>query len=129
MRVNEEKNLPLAHGVSTRNIDPDRFIKLEKVRKGHCDVCGKRWVRYVEKGDPGRVLCERCMSKAVTREIMSVTTLPGTVNLSGLSRVDKDIGRCSICGIGNASWIGERVKICDLCYKREEKSGGGSCRS
>ena len=129
LRLNKEHNLPLTHRVSTRNIDPDRFIKLEKVRKSHCDVCGKRWVRYVEKGDPGRVLCERCMSKAVTREIMSVTTLPGTVNLSGLSRVDKGIGRCSICSIGNASWIGERVKICDLCYKREEKSGGGSCRS
>jgi len=130
IRVNEGEKLPPTHRGLTRDIGPDRFIKLERVRKGRCDVCGKRWVRYVEKGDPGRCLCDRCMSKAVTREIMSVTTLPGTVNLSGFSRVNKGIGRCDICGIGNASWTGpDGVKICDLCYKREERSGGVLCRS
>ena len=136
MMEDEGDKLPPSGRLKVKDIDPGRFVRLDRVRKGRCSVCDRRWVRFVLKVrvgkecDPGVAVCERCMSGAVSREIMSVRTLPGTLNLSGFSRVDKGIGRCSICGIGNASWIGpEDIKICDLCYKREERSGGGSCHS
>jgi hypothetical protein len=114
---------PGEYKLKHEKIDPDKFYKLEEVRKGRCDICGKRGVRYVEKGDSGRALCERCMSKAVTREIMSARTLPGTVNIAGMIRVEKSIGKCDICNVGHASWVSDRVKICDTCYNREKRSG------
>ena len=118
------------HRLKIEDIDPGKFHKIDKVGKGPCDVCGKRWISYMERDYPGKrpdsythKVCDRCMSKAVTREIMSVRTLPGTVNIQGLSHVNKSIGRCDICGMSHASWSGNGIKLCDTCYSREKRTG------
>jgi len=118
------------HRLKIEDIDPGKFHKIDKVGKGPCDVCGKRWISYIERDYPGKrpdsythKVCDRCMSKAVTREIMSVRTLPGTVNIQGLSHVNKSIGRCDICGMSHASWSGNGIKLCDTCYSREKRTG------
>ena len=34
---------------------------------------------------------------------MSVRTLPGTINVAGMSKVHKSIGKCDVCGVSHAS--------------------------
>ena len=122
-------NLPPGeHRLTMENLHPDRFHKADVITKGPCDVCGRKWISYVENwyhgkdpGKPNLLVCERCMSKSVAREIMSVRTLPGTVNLSGLSKVNRSIGKCDICGVASATWSGQDIQICDMCYKRENR--------
>ena len=36
------------------DVDPGKFHKVDEVRKGPCDVCGKRWVTYIEGCIRGR---------------------------------------------------------------------------
>lgn len=110
-------------------IDPEGFVKLSGVKKGPCTVCGGKWVMYIEKSalmkdeeQNPHVICERCYSKAVARISLSYVTIPGTVNVSGMVRADKDYGRCKVCGLGGVSWYDPDTKtgICDLCYSREK---------
>jgi len=65
------------------------------------------------------------MSKAVTKEIMSVRTLPGMIDIIGMNKIHKSIGKCDVCKVAPASWLGGGVKLCETCYKRESRQVTG----
>jgi hypothetical protein len=65
------------------------------------------------------------MSKAITKEIMSVRTLPETINVAGMMKVYKGIGKCDVCKVAPASWLGGGVKLCETCHQREARQATG----
>ena len=70
-----------------------------------------------------RRLCKRCYGAAVEREQAKVAPLPGTVDLSTLTRVTASVGRCGLCGLAPATWKGDAGRLCDACYQREIRRG------
>ena len=53
-------------------------------------------------------------------EQMASVPLPGTIDVSGCTRVTAEVGKCSVCGIEKAVWIDREgsVKLCEHCYGR-----------
>gem|GEM_PF-1388883 len=136
IKENKEEKLPLTSRLKAKDLDPDRFHKVDGIWKGPCAVCGRKWVQYEEnchhrkeRKGPNLLVCQKCMDKAVSRKILSFRTIPGTVRLPELKKVSKSIGKCDICGTANATWSGPGIRICSLCYEREAAAGGGAvCR-
>jgi hypothetical protein len=124
---------PLAvNNDSSRHVRACDYKKLEPPEpKTPCYSCGRKGSWYVEKytaerrarpkdQQVARRLCRSCYNEAVKEEQTASVPLPGTVEISRCARVTADIGKCSICKIGNAVWFDREtgVKLCEHCYGR-----------
>ncbi len=100
--------------------------------RAKCHACGKKGVAYIEKFTPGREnrkkeparrICRRCYDAAVRRDRAAAPPLPGVINLTGLKRTSKEIGRCTVCQLGVAVYSDSDagVKLCEACYNREQR--------
>jgi hypothetical protein len=148
------ENVEIQHGISTRKIPhdvrehapiPPVEIRAGDYRKADypdrvpCSCCGKRgdsW--FIEKltrervnnpALPARRLCRTCHGDALLKEQASGVPLPGILPVGSMVKVNRDLGRCSVCDIGSAAWYDEatKVKLCDYCYNREiARQAGGS---
>ncbi|MCA1917192.1 hypothetical protein [Methanospirillum hungatei] len=113
------------------DIHPDMFHLAERLPNQACDSCGRKGVTYREKGGgknpPGqkrRMICERCYSAAVSREVMTYRALPGVLPLHSMKQTDRSLGRCHLCRLHPVTWIDDETKIglCERCYHRERFS-------
>ena len=113
------------------DIHPDMFHLAERIPDQICDCCGRKGVTYREKGGgknpPGqkrRLICERCYSTAVSREVMTYRALPGVLPLHSMKQTDRSLGRCHLCHLHPVTWIDDETKIglCERCYHRERFS-------
>jgi hypothetical protein len=106
-----------------------------------CWKCGRRTVSYIEKLTKSRLsrpkgrqdvrkICRKCFDAAVRREQAATPPLPGVVDLSSLVRVTSQVGKCSVCHMGNTAWRdpGADLGLCEACYSREcrGRAKGGS---
>lgn len=100
-----------------------------------CRVCGRKGTDYIEKltaerkARPDKVayrICRKCYQAAVRIGQASAPPLHGTIVLSRMVRITKDIGRCSVCNLGPAIFTDKEAgtKICQQCYDRETKAAG-----
>jgi hypothetical protein len=100
--------------------------------RAKCHSCGKKGVAYIEKftpgrekrkKDPARRICRRCYDAAVRRDRAAAPPLPGVISLTGLKRISKEIGRCTVCQLGVAVYsdTDAGVKLCEACYSREQR--------
>jgi|GEM_PF-129916 len=112
-------------------ITPDMFLMTRGRRTQPCEICGKEGATYREKGTASdshphkrRMICERCYSKAVSREVLTYRALPGVLPLEAMKRTDRSLGRCSLCNLHPVTWFDEETKIglCERCYYRERFS-------
>ena len=104
-------------------IDPHAFVAIDGLKWEACAVCGTKLSFYREKWFHGmtelRRLCKRCYGAAVEREQAKIAPLPGTVDLSTMTRVTASVGRCGLCGLEAAAWSGNAGRLCEVCYQRE----------
>jgi len=97
-----------------------------------CHCCGKKGSRYVEKltaerkarpkdKQEARKLCRKCYDAAAQRDHAAVSPLPGMIDLVGMERHSPNIGKCSVCNLGSATYLNEEtgVKLCEHCHERE----------
>ncbi len=121
-------------GCSISSIDPKNFIRIDGFPEQRtCSVCGKRQVQYKERRyaerrrskHGRRWLCVSCFRHAVSREVASVTALPGVIDPDTFLHRE-DGGTCDLCGIRPASWSdpGDRTRLCTACYEREKQNTG-----
>jgi len=125
-------------------VEPDDYKKLDPAIRGPCDLCGSRVVDYIEKVTedrrknrnnlPARRICKKCLEKARKKKSQSFRSLPGALNVAGMSRVYVDLGRCMICNSAKATWKDpdNQSCICDSCYANaggDLSSEGDLCRS
>jgi hypothetical protein len=155
------ENVDVQPGISTRKIPHDvrehapippgeiyagDYRKADYPDRLPCACCGRRgdsW--FIEKlprervsnpALPARRLCRTCHRDALLKEQASGVPLTGILPVGSMTKVDRDLGRCSVCNIGSAAWYDEatKVKLCDYCYNREiaRQSGGseqeGTCQ-
>ncbi len=98
----------------------------------HCHCCGKKGSWYVEKltaerkarpkdERAARRVCRMCYDAAVHRDRASAPPLPGMINLLGMERHFPNIGKCSVCNLGSATYLNKEtgVKLCEACHTRE----------
>lgn len=112
------------------DINPNMFHLTERMADQVCDCCGRKGVHYREKGggttsgQKRRMICERCYSKAVSREVMTFQALPGVLPLHSMKQTDRSLGRCHLCKLHPITWFDEDSKIglCERCYHRERFS-------
>ena len=113
------------------DIHPDMFHLAERIPDQICDCCGRKGVTYREKGGwknpPGekrRMICDRCYSAAVSREVMTFRALPGVLPLQSMKQTDRSLGRCHLCHLHPVTWVDDETKIglCERCYHRERFS-------
>jgi hypothetical protein len=116
-----------------RTVRASDYKPLNAPENGPCYACGKKEAWYVEKLTPerkarprdqqgARRICRTCYREALRAEQEATQPLPGTIDLSGCSRVSTDLGRCSVCGLEKATWAGPAntgVRLCEYCYGRE----------
>jgi hypothetical protein len=124
--------LPLQHDPPNTSqkfeVDPDDYKKLDMSLRGPCNLCGSRYVEYIEKvtedrrknrnNEPARRICKKCLAKAKKKKSETFRSLPGILNTAGMKRVNTDLGRCTICNSGKAVWKDSENQacICDSCY-------------
>ena len=97
-----------------------------------CYCCGKKGSWYVEKltterrarpkdKQIARRVCRKCYDAAVYRDRASAPPLPGMIDLFGMERHYPNIGKCSVCDLGSATYLNEKtgVKLCEACHARE----------
>ncbi|MCX6690646.1 MAG: hypothetical protein NTW33_01015, partial [Methanoregula sp.] len=100
-----------------------------------CVSCGRKGVDYIEKVTPAREsrkdklavrICKKCFEVATRKEQTRAPPLPGTIVLSRMVRISKDIGRCTVCNLGKAMFIDKEatVHLCQQCYEREARAVG-----
>ncbi|PWR73946.1 hypothetical protein [Methanospirillum lacunae] len=101
---------------------------LDLAIRGPCDLCGSRYVEYIEKVTedrrknrnnlPARRICKKCLGKAKKKKSETFRSLPGVLNIAGMKRVYTDLGRCKICHSGKATWrdSDNQTCVCDSCY-------------
>lgn len=55
-------------------------------------------------------------------------TLPGVIPLAGLTRCDRDLGRCQVCDKEKVAWWSREddIRLCNRCYLKELVRGRGS---
>jgi hypothetical protein len=100
-----------------------------------CHVCGRKGASYVEKltkerlsrpeGDrDARRICRRCYQAAARRDRASAPVLPGIINPAAFVRLNRPVGRCSVCHLETAAWRdpGADLDLCDACYARENRN-------
>jgi len=113
------------------DINPGMFLMTERVHTQSCDSCGKAGVQYREKGtgktpqgQKKRMICKRCYSKAVSREVLTFRALPGVLPLNTMTRTSRSLGRCHLCSLHPITWFDEETKtgLCERCYYRERFS-------
>ncbi|MGV8110912.1 hypothetical protein [Methanospirillum sp.] len=112
------------------DINPNMFHLTERMADQVCDCCGRKGVHYREKGggttsgQKRRMICERCYSKAVSREVMTFKALPGVLPLHSMKQTNRSLGRCHLCKLHPITWFDEDSKIglCERCYHRERFS-------
>ncbi|HWQ64574.1 MAG TPA: hypothetical protein VN429_09180 [Methanospirillum sp.] len=120
-------------GCSFSSIDPKKFVHIDGFPKSlPCSVCGKKPVQYQEKRSDiqcetsevrKRMLCFSCYQRAVSREVTSLTMLPGVTNTQRLVHRDVCIGTCDLCKINSAEWSNpiDHTKLCNLCYEKAKQ--------
>jgi len=122
-------------GCSISSIGPKDFVCIDGLPEQRtCSVCGKKQVQYKERRSAARKrnqhgrrwLCVSCYRHAVSREVASVTALPGVIDPDTFLHRD-DSGTCDLCGIRPAVWSdpGDRTRLCQACYEREKQKSGG----
>ena len=126
------------------DVDPDDYKKLDMAIRGPCDLCGSRYVEYIEKVTedrrknrnnlPARRICKKCLGKAKKKKSETFRSLPGVLNIAGARRVYVDLGRCMICNSGKATWKDQdnQTCVCDSCYVNAGgvlSSEGQECRN
>ncbi len=97
-----------------------------------CFSCGKNGSWYVEKltaerkarpkdEQAARRVCRKCYDAAVRRDRAASPPLPGVIDLVGMERHAPNIGKCSVCNLGAATYLAEQsgVKLCEACHSRE----------
>jgi len=97
-----------------------------------CYSCGKKGSWYVEKltaerrarpkdERAARRVCRKCFDAAVRRDRAAAPPLPGMIDLHGMERHTPNIGKCSVCNLGSATYLNEEtgVKLCEQCHTRE----------
>ncbi|GAB6286459.1 MAG: hypothetical protein STSR0009_26600 [Methanoregula sp.] len=97
-----------------------------------CFSCGKNGSWYVEKltaerkarpkdEQAARRVCRKCYDAAVRRDRAASPPLPGVIDLAGIKRHSPNIGKCSVCNLGAATYLSESsgVKLCEQCHSRE----------
>ena len=97
-----------------------------------CYSCQKKGSWYVEKltserkarptdQQAARRLCRTCYDAAVCRDRAASPPLPGVIDLVGMERHSPNIGKCSVCNLGAATYLAEQsgVKLCEQCHSRE----------
>ncbi|MCX6689860.1 MAG: hypothetical protein NTZ39_09280 [Methanoregula sp.] len=97
-----------------------------------CFSCGKKGSWYVEKltaerrarpkdDQAARRVCRKCYDAAVRRDRAAAPPLPGVIDLSDMERHAANIGKCSVCNLGSATYFNKEtgVKICEQCHTRE----------
>lgn len=109
-------------------VEPDDYKKLDMAIRGPCDLCGSRYVEYIEKVTedrrknrnnlPARRICKKCLEKSKKKKSETFRSLPGVLNIAGMRRVYVDLGRCMICNSGKATWkdSDNQICVCDSCY-------------
>lgn len=77
--------------------------------------------REKRKTEPARRICQRCYDAAVRRDRASAPPLLGVLNLARMERCTTDLGRCSVCNLGKATYRDQEadVNLCESCYARE----------
>ncbi len=121
------------------DIHPGMFYTVEKKPDQVCSVCGRRGVSYREKkrknpppGHQRRMICDRCYSAAVSREVMTCQALPGVIPVHTMKQTDRSLGRCTLCHLHPVTWFDDetRTGLCERCYHRERfrsrNNAGGS---
>jgi len=90
-------------------IDPHGFVAIDGLEWKACAICGTKPSYYREKWFHGmterRRLCKRCYGTAVEREQAKVAPLPGTVDLSTMTRLTASVGRCGLYGLAPAGSV------------------------
>jgi len=97
-----------------------------------CYCCRKKGSWYVEKltaerkarpkdDQAARRVCRKCYDIAVRRDRAAAPPLPGMIDLHGMERHSPNIGKCSICNLGAATYLNKEtgVKLCEPCHTRE----------
>ena len=116
-------------GIVLADINPADFVPL---LDGHllepCAVCGSRAVHYKERyraarraGDGAQPIriCKTCFDTAKQREQAGVRTLPGSLPIDEIERLDPPrFGRCDICQLDQGIYRhhASSTKICANCY-------------
>ena len=69
------------------------------------------------------IICEKCHSTAVAREVLSFRALPGLLPIASMKPFEKDGVLCSLCHINRIAWLDDETKIglCQTCYEREKE--------
>ena len=134
---------PAGDGISSKgtalaSVNPKNFFRVDGTPdRRRCSVCGKRPTLYQERmtherlGQPPRMnqmLCKGCYQRAVSRAIAQIVTLPGVIDPGSFIRRTSSVGRCQVCDLQPAVWSdpGNRVHVCDGCYRRcRDREGSG----
>jgi len=117
--------------LSKSEIDPARCIRIEGTgaHTRVCDSCGATGGIYelragirmpVTNAVP--IICEKCHSAAVAREVLSFRALPGLLPIANMKPFDKEGVPCSLCHINRIAWLDDETNIglCQTCYEREK---------
>lgn len=125
-------NTPL---IPLSQINPDDYTPINGVWSGPCAVCGGKWVQYTVKVTPAmkeekrfttRKICQKCRDKARNAMSKTFTMLPGTVDMSRMTRTFAPGGRCDVCHQGETVWYDResQLGVCDICYSRAQEKQG-----
>jgi len=130
----DDERKKIQSGCLFSSIDPKKFVRIDGFPKSlPCSVCGKKPVQYQEKksdtqSEPievhKRMLCFSCYQRAVSREVTSLTMLPGLIHTERLVHRDVCIGMCDLCTINSAEWSDpiEHTKLCKPCYEKAKQT-------
>jgi len=68
------------------------------------------------------IICEKCHSAAVAREVLSFRALPGLLPIASMKPFEKEGVPCSLCHINRIAWLDDETNIglCQTCYEREK---------
>ncbi|MDD1729456.1 MAG: hypothetical protein LUQ50_10335 [Methanospirillum sp.] len=102
----------MAPTLDLKEIKTKDFLEVDKgYAPGPYDCCGYKWTNYQEKMTrermkqptrPNRRICRKCYSIAKQAETAPIRALPGVLNIIGMVRITKDLGRCQVCNGGKA---------------------------
>lgn len=114
-------------------VNIEDFKKLDLPERGPCDRCNTRYVDFIEKltkervarkNSPARRICKKCFDRASRKRSQTFRSLPGILNVAGMTRTHVDLGRCMICDSLKATWRDpeNHISVCDSCFT----NAGGS---
>jgi hypothetical protein len=97
--------------------------------RGHCHLCGRKGVHFIEKvtekrkareNRNARQVCKSCYQAAVRNEQALVPLLPGIINAGRMQPATKQLGKYSLCHLDVATWTdrGSPARLCDYCHDR-----------